>query len=95
MIEPELIEQKDLGTIFSMSKKKARELCAFHGVYPINVGLGKVSRLRWYRSEVMDLLGALRAKGEPKEYVSRKKSSKVVLGKSVNDLLREFSTPMQ
>ena len=90
----ELITQKDLGIMLSMGPKKAREFCASHGLHPINVGMGKVARLRWPRAEVMQLIGTLQAKGKPQDIVRRKKTSKTVLGKSVADLMREFS-PIQ
>lgn len=90
----ELITQKDLGIMLSMGPKKAREFCASHGLHPINVGMGKIARLRWPRGEVMQLIGTLQALGKPQEIVRRKKSSKTVLGKSVADLMREFS-PIQ
>ena len=90
----ELITQTDLGVMLSMGKDAAREFCARHGIQPINVGLGKVARLRWHRSEVMQLIGTLQAKGKPQEFVRRKKSGKTVLGKSVAELMRELS-PLQ
>lgn len=90
----ELITQTDLGIMLSMGKDAAREFCARHGIQPINVGLGKVARLRWHRSEVMQLIGTLQAKGKPQEFVRRKKSCKTVLGKSVAELMRELS-PLQ
>lgn len=90
----ELITQKDLGIMLSMGPKKAREFCASHGLHPVNVGMGKVARLRWARAEVMQLIGTLQAKGKPHEFVRRKKSGKTVLGKSVAELMRELS-PLQ
>ena len=90
----ELITQTDLGIMLSMGKDAAREFCSRHGVQPINVGLGKVARLRWNRSEVMQLIGTLQAKGKQQEFVRRKKTGKTVLGKSVAELMRELS-PLQ
>lgn len=89
----ELITQKDLGIMLSMGPKKAREFCASHGLHPINVGLGKVARLRWHRSEVMQLIGTLQAKGKPQDYV--KKSRRTTAGKSLKQLMSELQTPMQ
>lgn len=92
-MEPLLIDKHALGELLSMGPKAARALCERHGVMPVNVGLGKVSRLRWNRSEVMQLLSTLQAKGKPCEYV--KKSKRTSLGKTWRELARELSTPIQ
>lgn len=89
----ELIKLADLGTMLSMGPEAAREFCSRHGVHPINVGLGKVARLRWHRSEVMQLIGTLQAKGKPQDYV--KKSRRTTAGKSLKQLMSELQTPIQ
>lgn len=89
----ELITQTDLGVMLSMGKDAAREFCARHGIHPINVGLGKVARLRWHRSEVMQLIGTLQAKGKPHDNVKR--SRRTTAGKSLKQLMAELQTPMQ
>lgn len=91
----ELITQTDLGIMLSMGKDAAREFCARHGIQPINVGLGKVARLRWNRAEVMQMLSTLRAKEKPKDVVPRTRSRNTVVGKSAATLLRELSNHLQ
>jgi hypothetical protein len=91
----ELITQKDLGIMLSMGADAAREFCARNGIQPINVGLGKRTRLRWNRSEVMQMLSTLRAKEKPKVIVPRSRSRNIVVGKSVAALLRELSNQPQ
>lgn len=89
----ELLDKKALGAMLSMGGDEARELCHRHGVEPINVGLGKVARLRWMRSRVMEMLGTMQADGKP---ARRKPSTKnTVVGKSMDQILRELACPVQ
>lgn len=92
-MQSEMLDIKGLSTLLSMGPRSAREFCSRNGVLPINVGLKKRMRLRWIRSEVMQMLGTLEAKQKPapKEFVPRIRGSKTVLGKSVDDLLKELA----
>lgn len=94
-MEEKLLTKADLAAFFQTSAKAARQFCARHGIQPINVGNGRVARLRWRQSEIMQVLGTLNAKVEPKTIIPRTRSSKTVLGKSVDDLMRELSAPVQ
>lgn len=92
-MEPLLIDKHALGELLSMGPDSARAFCERHGVRPVNVGLGRVSRLRWNRCEVMQLLSTLQAKGRPREHV--RKSGRTSAGKTWRELARELSTPIQ
>ncbi len=97
MMEEKLLTKKDLAAFFQTSAKSARTLCEKHGVLPLNVGQGKITRLRWRASEVIQMLGTLEAspKPAPKEFIPRKRGGKTVIGKSVDDLMRELAAPIQ
>ena len=94
-MDAQLLDIKDLAALLSMGRRSARELCRRHGVLPVNVGLGTTTRLRWHRDAVMQMLGTLKAKAEPKEVVPRRRGCKTILGKSVDDLMRELASPVQ
>ena len=96
-MEEKLMTKKDLAAFFQISAASARKLCEKHGVLPINVGQGKIARLRWRASEVIQMLGTLEASTKPvaKEFIPRSRSSKTVVGKSVEQLLRELAAPIQ
>lgn len=93
----ELLTTEELGDFFRLSPQSARKLCIKHGVMPLNVGVGKIARLRWRRSEVIQMLGTLETKPQPasSEYIPRKRGSKTVLGKTVNQLMRELAESIQ
>jgi len=92
-MEPILLDKHALGEILSMGPDSARAFCERNGVRPVNVGLGRVSRLRWKRAEVMQLLSTLQAKGKPREHI--RKSGKTSAGKTWRELARELSMPIQ
>ena len=87
----ELLDKKALGVMLSMGGDEARELCHRHGVEPINVGLGKVARLRWSRTEVMRMLDTMRA-DKPRR---RPRIHRTVVGKTVAQLIAELACPLQ
>ena len=89
----ELIDLNDLSIMLSMGKRSAREFCMKNGVMPINVGRGKIARLRWRVSEVMQMLGTLEASRKPahKDIIPRRRGCKTVVGKSVDQLMRELA----
>ena len=91
----ELLDISALAALLSMGRRSAREFCRRHGVLPINVGLGTKTRLRWHREAVMQMLGTLEAGHAKKDIVPRRRGSKTIIGKSVNDLLAELAAPMQ
>ena len=97
MIEEQLMTKKELAAFFQISIRSARALCEKHGVLPINIGQGKIARLRWRASEVIQMLGTLEASPKPatKEFIPRKRGSKTVVGKSVEELMRELAAPIQ
>lgn len=94
-MEEKLLTKADLAAFFQTSAASARKFCAAHGVMPVNIGNGRVARLRWSRIAIMQMLGTLEAKAEPKTIIPRRNGSKTVLGKSVDDLMRELATPVQ
>ena len=94
-MDERLLTKRDLAAFFQTSVASARKFCTTHGIEPINIGNGSTSRLRWRASEVIQMLGTLKAKAEPNDLVPKTKHSKTVTGKSVNELLRELSTPVQ
>lgn len=92
----ELLTKKDLAAFFKVSARSATAICKKHGVLPINVGLGKRALLRWRASEVIQMLGTLEASPQPpKDFIPRRRTSKTVVGKSVDELLRELAAPIQ
>ena len=93
----ELIDLKGLSIMLSMGKRSARDFCQRNGVLPINVGKGKIARLRWKASEVIQMLGTLEASNRPapKDVIPRHRGSKTVIGKSVDQLMRELAAPVQ
>ena len=98
-MEEKLMTKRDLAAFFQTSAASARRLCEKHGVLPINVGMGKVARLRWRQSEVMQMLGTLDARTNQragKDCIPRSRArGKTVVGKSVAQLMRELATPVQ
>ena len=94
-MDAKLLDIKDLAALLSMGRRSAREFCRRHGVLPVNVGLGTKSRLRWHKEAVMQMLGTLEAGHAKKNIVPRRRGSKTIIGKSVNDLLAELAAPMQ
>ena len=95
MIEERLLTKRDLAAFFQTSAESARKFCHSHGIEPINIGNGRVARLRWRASDVIQMLGTLKAKAEPKEIVPRRKGSNTVLGKTAKQLMRELAAPVQ
>lgn len=94
-MESQLIDIKDLAALLSMGRRSAREFCRRHGVLPVNVGLGTKSRLRWHRDAVMQMLGTLDARQPRKDIVPRRRGSKTIVGKSVDELIAELAAPVQ
>lgn len=96
-MEEKLLTKRDLAAFFQTGIVAARRLCEKHGVMPINIGMGKTTRLRWRASEVIQMLGTLEAKPKAahKDYVPRRRGSNTIVGKSVEQLLQELAQPMQ
>lgn len=94
-MEEKLMTKHDLAAFFQTSAASARKFCHRHGIEPINIGNGRTTRLRWLKSDVIQMLGTLEAKAEPATVIPRRKGSKTVLGKSVDDLMRELCAPVQ
>lgn len=88
-----LITKKELGTFFQMDPDNAHKFCIKHNVLPINVGQGKVARLRWLASQVTNLLTILQASStKPQnEFRPRRKGDAHILGRSVRELHKELS----
>ena len=96
-MQEELLTQAELGVFFKMGKdgKSARRLCEKHGVFPLNIGSGKIPRLRWLVSDVRQLLTTLKqAKStEPqKKLTPRKQGAPSILGRSKAELYQEVSS---
>ena len=87
-----LLTQKELGLFFNTTGEQARKLCAKHGVFPINIGLGKVPRLRWLASQVTTIPTILQASSSKpqKEFRKRRKGDVHILGRSVQSLYDEL-----
>ena len=98
-MEEKLLTKRDLAAFFQVGIASARKLCETHGVYPVNVGTGKITRLRWRQSEVIQMLGTLEAgtdKRAGSDYIPRSRTrGKTVVGKTVKDLMRELAAPVQ
>lgn len=95
-MQEELLTQSELGAFFKMGKdgKSARRLCEKHGVYPLNIGSGKIPRLRWLLSDVRQILTTLKqAKStEPRtKLIARKKGEPSILGRKKAELFQEVS----
>ncbi len=88
-----LLTKKELGSFFKMDPDNAQKFCARHDVLPINIGLGKVARLRWIGSQVINLLTILQASSTKpqKEFRPRRKGDAHILGRSVRELYTELS----
>lgn len=96
-MEEKLMTKAELAAFFQTSARSARAFCEKHGVSPINVGQGKIARLRWRASEVIQMLGTLEAKPckPAKGIIPRRRGSKTVIGKSADELFRELAAPIQ
>jgi hypothetical protein len=86
-MDEKLLTKTDLAAFFQLSAESARKLCEKHGVKPLNVGTGKVSRLRWRMSDVMQVLAILQTPtGKQKEFCTRRKGDPHVLGQTAKSL---------
>lgn len=98
-MEEKLLTKRDLAAFFQTGIDAARRLCEKHGVLPINIGTGKTTRLRWRKSEVMQMLGTLEAgnnRRAGKDIIPRSRArGKTVVGKTVSQLMRELALPVQ
>lgn len=91
-MEEKLMTKRDLAAFFKLSADSARKLCEKHGVMPLNVGNGRVARLRWRLSDVMQVLTTLQAgTNERKDFRPRRPKDPRVLGRSPQDIQRELA----
>ena len=93
MMEEKLLTKKDLAAFFQTSATSARKLCEKHGVKPLNVGNGRIARLRWRLSDVMQVLTTLQTGSDikRKDFVPRRPKDPRVLGRSPQDLHKELA----
>ena len=92
-----MLTQKELGAFFRTTGEQARKLCAKHGVMPINIGLGKVPRLRWLASQIIKIPTILQASSSrpPKEFCKRRSGDAQILGRSLQSLYNELACSRQ
>lgn len=93
-----LLTKKELGAFFRLSPPYARALCEKHGVMPLNVGSGKIARLRWRLSDVMQVLTILQsgnATEAQKDFRPRRKSDARVTGLSAKEVLKAVANAVQ
>ena len=92
MMEEKLLTKRDLAAFFQTSAESARKLCEKHGVMPLNVGNGSVSRLRWRLSDVMQVLTTLQTgTGPHKDFRLRRPKDPRVLGRNARDIRNELA----
>lgn len=92
-MEEKLLTKRDLAAFFQTSADAARKLCERYGVKPLNVGNGKVTRLRWRQSDVMQLLTTLQTgtNARSRDYRPRRPKDPRVLGRSPQEIHRELA----
>jgi hypothetical protein len=93
-----LLTKKELGAFFRLSPPCARALCEKHGVLPLNVGSGKIARLRWRLSDVMQVLTILQsgnATEAQKDFRPRRKGDARVAGLSAKEVLKAVANAVQ
>ena len=98
MIEEKLLTKRDLGAFFRLSPPYARALCEKHGVLPLNVGSGKIARLRWRLSDVMQVLTILQsgnATEAQKDFRPRRKGDARVAGLSAKEVMQAVACAVQ
>lgn len=97
MIEEKLLTKRDLGAFFRLSPPYARALCEKHGVLPLNVGTGKIARLRWRLSDVMQVLTILQSGNatEAKDFRPRRKGDARVAGLSAKEVMQAVACAVQ
>ena len=97
MIEEKLLTKRDLGAFFRLSPPYARALCEKHGVLPLNVGTGKIARLRWRLSDVMQVLTILQSgpTEAQKDFRPRRKGDARVAGLSAKEVLKAVANAVQ
>ena len=92
-----LLTKKELGAFFRLSPAYARALCEKHGVMPLNVGSGKIARLRWRLSDVMQVLTILQsgATEAQKDFRPRRKGDARVAGLSAKEVMQAVACAVQ
>ena len=91
-MEEKLLTKRDLAAFFQMSADSARKLCEKHGVVPLNVGNGRIARLRWRLSDVMQVLTTLQTgTTNRKDYRPRRPKDPHVLGRSPREIHNELA----
>ena len=98
MIEEKLLTKRDLGAFFRLSPPCARALCEKHGVLPLNVVTGKIARLRWRLSDVMQVLTILQSGNgteAQKDFRPRRKGDARVAGLSAKEVLKAVANAVQ
>lgn len=93
-----LLTKKELGAFFRLSPPSARALCEKHGILPVNVGAGKVARLRWRMSDVMQLLTILQSGNgteAQKDFRPRRKGDARIAGLSAKEVMKAVACAVQ
>lgn len=93
MMDEKLLTKRDLAAFFQTSAENARKLCAKHGVFPINVGLGQTrTRLRWRMTDVIQVLTTLQAGTNPqKDFRPRRPKDPRILGRTAKEIRNELA----
>lgn len=92
-MEEKLLTKSDLATFFQTSSESARKLCERHGVKPLNVGNGSISRLRWRLSDVMQVLTTLQTgtNTQARDFRPRRPKDPKVLGRTAKEIYKELA----
>ena len=92
-MDEKLLTKRDLGAFFQTSPESARKLCERHGVKPLNVGNGSISRLRWRLSDVMQVLTTLQTGTDThhRDFRPRRPKDARVLGRSPQEIFNELA----
>ena len=83
------MDRHELAAYLHMPERPARELCAAHGVLPVNAGTrGRKTRLLWAKRDVMRVADTLLAKAAPapQEFVPPRRGSRRVIGRDIDAL---------
>ena len=93
-MESPFFDRHELAAYLHIPERQARELCARHGVLPINADTrSRKTRLLWSRMDVMRVADTLLAAvtPAPAEYVPPRRGSRRVTGRNLDALFMELT----
>ena len=94
MMDSPFFDRHELAAYLHMPERPARELCAAHGVLPVNADTrSRKTRLLWAKRDVMRVADTLLAKAAPapQEYVTPRRGSRRIIGRDIDALYAELT----